>query len=703
MEVFEECRAINNMLLASDEVGARNSLIKLLDYHKTNNIEYSPLVNALIRETGLYPYMQASSAAWQERYVFEVFKTNIGLEKPITLHREQANLLKRLISGESIAVSAPTSFGKSFVIDAFISIRKPKNVAIIVPTIALTDETRRRLYKKFANHYKIITTSDVALAERNIFIFPQERAINYINTIDSLDILIIDEFYKADKDFEADRSPALLKAILKLGAKSKQKYFLAPNISALNENPFTRGVSFHKLDFNTVFLEKHELYRDIDGNEKLKSAKLIEILNSKRTKTLIYAGTYSEITKVSNLLIENRGSENSNLLNDFTFWLEKHYQPNWQLVSLAKRGVGVHNGRLHRSLSQIQVRLFEEDAGINTMISTSSIIEGVNTSTENVVLWRNLSGKNRWATINDFTYKNIIGRGGRMLKHFIGKIYILEAPPADENTQLNLTFPDELVGDIDVEEYKNDLTKEQITQILSYKREISQLIGVEAFERLQKENAFHLTNGGLILSIAKDMVQNKQAWNGLAYLNSDDVEQWDWLLYKIIRLQPGKWETTYTAFVAFVKALSRNWYSSIPEILRSLYQHNIDIDAFFKLERNATFKLSALLHDLNVLQKEILTDNPVDISPFISKVSHAFLPSVVYQLEEYGLPRMISKKIQKSKIIDFNREDLTIHEAIEIFNKIGLYKVRSATEGLDDFDHFILDYFFDGITTLQKQ
>ena len=44
----------------------------------------------------------------------------------------------------NIAVSAPTSFGKSFVIDAFIKIRKPKNVIIIVPTIALTDETRRR-------------------------------------------------------------------------------------------------------------------------------------------------------------------------------------------------------------------------------------------------------------------------------------------------------------------------------------------------------------------------------------------------------------------------------------------------------------------------------------------------------------------------------------------------------------------------------
>jgi reverse gyrase len=46
---------------------------------------------------------------------------------------------------------APTSFGKSFIIDAFIALKQPKNIAIIVPTIALTDETRRRLQRKFSN------------------------------------------------------------------------------------------------------------------------------------------------------------------------------------------------------------------------------------------------------------------------------------------------------------------------------------------------------------------------------------------------------------------------------------------------------------------------------------------------------------------------------------------------------------------------
>src|SRR5690606_10585002 len=151
----------------------------------------------------LFPYLKPNSASWQDRFVFEAFKVNTGLEAPITLHREQSSLLKQLLQGTNLAVSAPTSFGKSFVIDAFISIKKPENVVIIVPTIALADETRRRLYPKFSSSYKIITTTESEPAKSNIFIFPQERALSYLSRIKSIDILVVDEFYKASKLFDS--------------------------------------------------------------------------------------------------------------------------------------------------------------------------------------------------------------------------------------------------------------------------------------------------------------------------------------------------------------------------------------------------------------------------------------------------------------------------------------------------------------------
>lgn len=696
--VFEKCDTINDLLTKNNDNEAREELIKLLDFHAENQLEYSTLVNHLIRVTGLFPYIQTETSNWEERYVYEAFKVNVGEKEPITLHREQSLLLKKLLNGKNIAVSAPTSFGKSFVIDAYIKIKKPTNVLIIVPTIALTDETRRRLYKKFASEYKIITTTEVVPSDKNIFIFPQERAINYLNKVESFDIMIIDEFYKASKNFDKERSPSLVKAIIKLGNKSKQRYFLAPNISSLEENPFTKDMDFIKLDFNTVFLEIKELFAEIGKDEKKKTETLIEILESKSTKSLIYAGTYSNIDTLSNIINTKFIEKDNQLLNQFAGWLSKNYSYNWSLTNLVKRGTGIHNGRLHRSLSQIQVKLFEEKGGLNNIISTSSIIEGVNTSAENVILWMNKNGR---SGLNDFTYRNIIGRGGRMFKHFIGKIYILDKPPVSVQTQLDIPFPDEILGDLDEKIYGKVLTKEQIAKIQYYQEEMSEILGEKVYNKLKEEAVFQSSNSDLIKDIAIDMSKNPEAWNGLSFLNSSNRNNWDDNLYRIINLKPGHWETKSSTFVAFIKVLRDNWFKSIPELLKLLEPHDVGIDDFFKLERNVSFKFASLLKDVNILQKELLKHKNYDISRFVAWTSHAFLPSVVFQLEEYGLPRMISKKIHLSGIINFLNTELTIHETIELFNEIGINVVKERVE-LDEFDTYILDYFYDGIRMNEK-
>lgn len=704
IEIFDNCHVINNLLLLGEEEQARNELIKLLDYHERCGIEYTPLINRLIRETGLYPYINPNSANWEDRFVFEVFKVDIGGEK-LTLHREQSSLLKRLVNGENIAVSAPTSFGKSFIIDAFISIRNPNNVVIIVPTIALTDETRRRLHKKFADRYKIITTTEVELEEKNIFIFPQERAMYYVNKIVEIDILIIDEFYKASSEYDKLRSPSLLKAIIKLGVKSKQKYFLAPNITAIGDNIFTKDLIFEdKLGFNTVYLEKFELFKKIQGDriekEIQKGELLLNIITEKPTKSLIYAASYAQIEKVSNLLNEKLPISDRQLLYEFANWLTKNYGANWKLTNLVKRGVGIHNGQLHRSISQIQVKLFEENDGLNNIISTSSIIEGVNTSAENVIIWRNRkSGSN--GILDYFTYKNIIGRGGRMFKHFIGKIYLLEAPPEEGTTQLDIPFPDTILGDLDETLHISSLNDEQVSQIITFKNEMYEILGKETYDRLLNENIFQSNNSDFIKEIAKQMKLNPNDWNGLLYLNSNEPESWDRLLWKIISLHPGEWGdgphgVQHKKFIEFVKVLVKNWDHTIPELLDELDEFDIDIEQFFKLERIAAFNLSSLISDINILQREIL-NNGTDVSPFVSRVSHAFLPSVVYQLEEYGLPRMISRKLHLNGVINFLDEGLNIHNTINLFLQIGRENLKSFPF-LETFDRYILDYFYDGIT-----
>lgn len=691
MEIFNECKIINNLIENDNDSEARNSLIKLLDYLKKNKIEYTPIINNLIRQTGLYPYINLDTANWNDKLVYDMFKVNIGDKKPITLHREQSSLLKKLLLDKDIAVSAPTSFGKSFVIDAFIAIKQPKNIMIIVPTIALTDETRRRLQKKFSNDYKIITTTDVALNDKNIFIFPQERAISYLQTIDSLDILVVDEFYKASSKFDKERSSTLLKTIVKLGKIAKQRYFLAPNIKDIKNNPFTKGMDFVHIDFNTVFLEKIFLYEDIKTEDD-KNKHLINILNKDISKSLIYAGTYSEISKVSSLLLKYIETK-ENILDEFSIWLEDNYSKDWILSKLVSNGIGIHNGQLHRSLSQIQVKLFEEENGLNHFITTSSIIEGVNTSTAKVIIWKNKNGNPK---LDHFTYKNIKGRAGRMFKHFIGKVYVLDKPPVEEEIELVLELPQDDLADFE-EDLKGNLTSLQIQNIIEYKNKMETLLGKENYNKLVKENAFK-NSLELVKKIAIDMSDYPASWNGLGYLNSNNTDKWDSSLYKLINLLPGKWGK-YSDFVEFVKILFGNASKTIPTLLEDLNKKNIniDIDTFFKLEKNVTFQLSSLASDVNILQKIIFKNN-IDISPFVSMLSHAFLPSVVYLLEEYGLPRMLTKKIHYANIINFNDKELDIHSTLDKFREIGIEYIKENVKEFDKFDIYILEYFFDGIS-----
>jgi hypothetical protein len=693
MDVFEACHEINSLLSEKNEIAARNLLIRLLAELDSAKTPYPQVVNQMIRATGLFPYMQLSNASWDQKFVHYAFEVDVG-RRVATLHREQSSVLSKLMDGKNIAVSAPTSFGKSFIIDAFIAAKQPDNVVIIVPTIALMDETRRRLFKKFSDQYTIVTAPDTRLGPKNILIFPQERAFGYLAALETIDLLVVDEFYKASQTHDRDRAPSLIKAILKLSKKAKQRYYLAPNIKKLKDNAFTRDMEFLELlDFNTVYLDVKELYKDIGGNEIKKGQKLIELISSGSQKSLIYAGTYSEISNITNLVISEIPPVDRIYTRSFSKWLRENYQPDWALADLADRAIGVHNGSMHRCLSQLQIRLFEYADGFDSIVSTSSIIEGVNTSAQNVIIWKSKIGR---TNLKDFTYKNIIGRGGRMFKYFVGNIFLLDAPPKSEDTQLEIEFPDTILGTLDEEHDASSLTDRQVERIIEYRSQMSSIIGVENFERVRRENLLQDSDADFLLSLATGMRDNPDEWRGFGYLNSNDPEQWDSMLYKILRLKSGNWETPYKKLVSTTKAIAYNWDRDLPSLLSVLKRDGIDIEDFFKLERTITFKLSALLSDANQLHRMIVNSS-VDISAFIGRMSRAFLPSAVYHLEEYGLPRMISKKIHASGLINFLDPKMDLLAALERFDHLGLEAVL-AIKSLGPFDRYVVKFFFDGIT-----
>lgn len=694
-EIFEKCIVINDLLNDNKKKDARNEVIKLLDKLHGDKSSYTPFLNHLIREVGLFPYMGLEHADWQDRFVYEAFKSDVGEQDNRVLHIEQSQVLKQLLKGDSIAVSAPTSFGKSFIVDAFIAIKKPKVVVLIVPTVALADESRRRLQRKFSSSYKIITTTDASIEGNNIFVFPQERAFAYIDVLTEIDILIVDEFYKASAVFDDQRSSFLLNTMIEFGKKAKQRYYLAPNIDRIPDNVFTEGMKFLKMDFKTVVTKVKRLYKNNTQNEnkeKFKIRQLKELLTQPIGKTLIYAGTYKNIQKVCNILKAEKESKNTSLLANFSDWLKINYGPDYLLVPLAMKGIGIHNGQLHRSLSQLQIRLFEEDDGIDTMVSTSSIIEGVNTQAESVILW---SVKNGGCNIDYFTFRNIMGRAGRMLRYFVGKVYMLEAPPQQENTSLKLDFPDDVAKGLDGNNPGVKLNNEQYQLIKSYQDEMIRLLGADKWSQLQMIPQIKASSPTFLQKLVQKIVTEKNWPTDYNELQHSNTWNWRQALGDIIDIAELRNKNKLRTYACVA---SDAWNTAIPDIHNKVSRYDIGYEDMFAFERAISFNLSSTLALVNYIKQIVYPDTP-DISKFIHKASNAFLPKLVFQLEEYGLPRMVSKKIQSSGLINLEDENKEINVVIEEFKKIGVERALSFIPNLHPFDEYIIRYFYEGISS----
>lgn len=691
-EIFEECAQINALIENSNKAEARSMVINLLDKLRRDGNEYTPLINHVIREVGLFPYIDPKTALWEDQVVVEAFKANVGDETPVTLHSAQSHVLKRLLLGDNIAVSAPTSFGKSFIVDAFIAIRQPENVVMIVPTIALADETRRRIEHKFSHKYKIITTTDATITERNIFIFPQERSFAYLDKLEKIDMLIVDEFYKASSMFDDDRSSSLLSAIIELGRISRQKYYLAPNIHKIADNVFTQGMQFMRLtDFKTVITKAAKIYekrRSDENVDEFKMNNLVNILQNNTAKTLVYAGSYNNINKVSTILADNLPYKETSLLRDFNDWLKVNYGDSFSLCQLSERGIGIHNGKMHRSLSQIQVKLFECTEGLDTIISTSSIIEGVNTQAEQVIVWSNKNGLHKF---DYFTYRNIIGRAGRMFKYFVGKVYLLEEPPVQENTTLTIDFPDEVAESLDSEDPGIEINQEQNNHIKEYEEFMMNALGAENFRQIRKLSIFKSCDPRILKSLIEKLKANPNWPRGYAALAATNTYNWREPVLDVVSLLGDNMARLIK--IAIWK-MPDNWTRSIAEVYSEL--SDISYEDLFSAERYLSYNLCSTLSVINILKKSFDPTSP-DISLFIGRAANAFLPKLVYQLEEYGLPRMISRKIQNSGLINLEDDSVEISEIIKLFNNIGREKVIQGLNNLLPFDKFIINYFYDGI------
>jgi replicative superfamily II helicase len=165
------------------------------------------------------------------------------------------------------------------------------------------------------------------------------------------------------------------------------------------------------------------IHFDLKKNGRERAGKLVELCRGFTSPTLVYCQSPRSAREAAKLMYTECALPLVEATRDAVEWLERNFPSEWEVIQALRRGVGIHHGNVPRALQQYMVRAFE-DGHIGFLVCTSTMIEGVNTVAENVVIFDRRRGNNK--TIDDFTFRNIAGRAGRMNRYFIGKVYVLE-------------------------------------------------------------------------------------------------------------------------------------------------------------------------------------------------------------------------------------------------------------------------------------
>jgi RAD3-like DEAD/DEAH box helicase len=246
---------VNNAATHND---GRDLVIRALAVNDSFDAPERAVLMALVRNVGLFPYLTdtIATADLDDQLAFELHRPD-NADSTIVFHSLQARLYHQLMLGANVVVSASTSSGKSVVIDEIIASEKYKKVAIIVPTLALIDETRRRLLRRFGDRCNIIThPSQRAQADRiSVYVLTQERVLGRGDLAD-VNFFVVDEFYKVNlaTEKESDRAIDLNLAFHNLAKTGAQFYLLGPNIQSV-EGLAAYEHHFIPSEFSTVAVD----------------------------------------------------------------------------------------------------------------------------------------------------------------------------------------------------------------------------------------------------------------------------------------------------------------------------------------------------------------------------------------------------------------------------------------------------------------
>jgi superfamily II DNA/RNA helicase len=402
-------------------------------------------------------------------------------EKDVLTTDFQLKLWNKLDSGENIAISAPTSAGKSFIIQNFISSYYTKdNTAqglYIVPTKALINQASddlRQMLKDTVIRTSYIENESLQTADgedfqqvtptgRIIYVLTPERCMRLLQNVTAdfyPSIIFIDEIQNIE---DTEGRGALFEFVLESIATA------FPLSKIITAGPF---INNEKAVFEEIFdLETGTCSTDLPPVFQLQTIvrntttdKRLEIFinnsqggdNFKLTVNVDFNLTY-ELTKnkgtaiAKTIVALTAGSGQQSIvycaqtnyveswalkmeqelpeieqlpdeLQELIDFIANEIHPNYYLIKCLKKKIAFHHSKLPDIVRKEVEDLFKQ-GDINILYCTSTLLQGVNLPAHNLFV---TSPSKRNIRLSSFEFGNLIGRAGRIRDSLYGIIYCIE-------------------------------------------------------------------------------------------------------------------------------------------------------------------------------------------------------------------------------------------------------------------------------------
>lgn len=391
----------------------------------------------------------------------------------------QKKIYDQLASGE-FSFSAPTSLGKSFIMRTFITSQvkaeSRANLAIIVPTKALINETRSKLIAELEeelerHNYRVVSAAgDIVLeGEHNfIFVLTPERLLYLLISKPDLrfDYVFFDESHKLSG--KNSRAPFYYQTVTLLQHRKNPPHivFASPNIP--NPEVFLRIVSpenesHHNKALATQYspVVQFKYLVDLDENtistyndhsqefthltrftEKPTPAELTQFLTQstptaegKVAQTIVFHAGRQRAVDAAEEYARSLPVLNDPDLEALAKDVERDVHEDYYLCGLLRKGIAYHIGYLPPAIRERIEDLFRAGK-ITTLFCTSTLLEGVNLPADNLIITTNKIGQPNMTPVD---FKNLIGRVGRIEYNLYGNVFIITGKGlANKNTTTQL-------------------------------------------------------------------------------------------------------------------------------------------------------------------------------------------------------------------------------------------------------------------------